>query len=229
MKFLIELGGRCCWPKQRPKLCSIFLSFIGLWAKIWHRNKTTYSKLNPVQTLQSSRFKSMTCPKEENLLRFKLNSTETSNDCAQKLGNDVCRRLVWFWIDCNQSLQPNQWQMKCNLLQERVSAQIRIKQHKDFRWQRAKAWSRILNHYPKSAAQSVANEMLNVKVIWWPASIIIAGHWFENLQINGGFEDFFEQFVFVNNHLLRYWPIIHKSISKVFQLQSMPNVIKCID
>ena len=131
MKFLIELGGRCCWPKQRPKLCSIFLSFIGLWVKIWHRNKTTYSKLNPVQTLQSSRSKSMTCLKEENLLRFKLNSTETSNDCAQKLGNDVCRRLVWFWIDCNQSLQPNQWQMKCNLLQERVSAQIRIKQHRD--------------------------------------------------------------------------------------------------
>ena len=46
--------------KQRPSLRSILRCFIGLWVKIWHRNKTACSELNPVQ---SSRSKSTTSPR----------------------------------------------------------------------------------------------------------------------------------------------------------------------
>ena len=34
IKFSMELMRSCCQPKQRPILCSIFLSFIGLWVKV---------------------------------------------------------------------------------------------------------------------------------------------------------------------------------------------------
>ena len=165
----MEWAGSCCWPKQRPSLRSILQSFIGLWVKLWHRNKTTGFESNLVQ---SSRSMSMTCPRKGHVLRFKLNSTATSDGSTQKLGNNVrldsesistkvcspisskwnatCLRkgrllrfklnstatsddsaqmlqmtvsklqmtvrklcLAWFWMDCNQRLQPNQWQMKC--------------------------------------------------------------------------------------------------------------------
>ena len=68
--------------------CSVFLSVNDLWAKIWHRNKTACSKSNPVQ---SSRSKSTTWPRKRSLLRFKSNSTSTSDGSTQKLGNDVRR------------------------------------------------------------------------------------------------------------------------------------------
>ena len=84
MKFSMEQARRCCQPKPRPSLCSIFRSFIGLWEKIWHGSKTACSKSNPVQ---SSRSKSTTCPRKGR--RFELNSTATSDGGAQKLGNDV--------------------------------------------------------------------------------------------------------------------------------------------
>ena len=88
MKISMELARSCCRPKQRPSLRSIFLSVIGLWVKIWHRNKTACSESNPVQ---SSRSKSTTCPRKGSLLRFESNSTATSDGGAQKLGNDVRR------------------------------------------------------------------------------------------------------------------------------------------
>ena len=91
MKISVELSTNCCQPKQRcqrPLFCSIFQSFIGLWVKIWHRNKTACSESNPVQ---SSRSKSTTCPRKGSLLRFESNSTATSDGGAQKLGNDVRR------------------------------------------------------------------------------------------------------------------------------------------
>ena len=84
----IELATSCCRPRQRPSLRSIFLSFIGLWVKIWHRNKTACSESNPVQ---SSRSESTTFPRIGRLLRFKSNSAATSDSGAQKLGNDVRR------------------------------------------------------------------------------------------------------------------------------------------
>ena len=90
MKFPFELA-RSCWPKQSLSLLNIFLSVIGLWVKIWYRNKTTSSKLNPVQ---SSRSNSTTCPRKGRLLwllRFESNSLVTSDGCAHKLGNYVRR------------------------------------------------------------------------------------------------------------------------------------------
>ena len=86
MECPLESAGSCCRPKQRPSLRSILRSFIGLWVKIWHRNKTSCSESNPVQ---SSRSKSTTCPRKGSLLRFESNSTETSDGGAQNLGNDV--------------------------------------------------------------------------------------------------------------------------------------------
>ena len=89
MKFSMELAESCCRPKQRPSLRSIFLSFVGLWVEIWHRNKHACSESNPVQ---SSRSKSTTSPRKGlllSLLKFELNSTATSDGKVQMLGNDV--------------------------------------------------------------------------------------------------------------------------------------------
>ena len=82
----VQLARSYCRPKQRPLLRSTFRSYIGLWLKIWHRNKTACSESNPVQ---SSRSKSTTCPRKGRLLRFESNSTATSDGGAQKLGSDV--------------------------------------------------------------------------------------------------------------------------------------------
>ena len=71
MKFSMELARTCYWPKLfslRP------WSFIDLWVKEGHRNKSTCSKLNPVQ---SSRSKLTTCPRKGRLLRFQSNRTAT--------------------------------------------------------------------------------------------------------------------------------------------------------
>ena len=73
-------------PKQCPLLSPIFQSLIGLWVQLWHRSKTAWSKLNPVQ---SSRSKLMTCPRKGSLLKFQSKSTAASDGWAQKLGNNV--------------------------------------------------------------------------------------------------------------------------------------------
>ena len=57
---------------------------IGLWIESWHRNKTACSESNPVQNRNLSRR-----PFQGRLLRFKSNSTATSDGGTQKLGNDV--------------------------------------------------------------------------------------------------------------------------------------------
>ena len=82
----LESAGSCCLPKQRPSLPSILRSFIGLWLKIWQRNKTACSEWNHVQ---SSRSKSTTCPRQGSLLRFESNSTVTLDGGAQNLENNV--------------------------------------------------------------------------------------------------------------------------------------------
>ena len=106
MQFSMELVIRRCRPMQCPLLRSIFRSFIGFWVKIWHRNKTACSESNPVQ---SSRSKSTTCPVVGRLLRFESNSTVITDGCAKAWK----RCMAWFWIDSNQTLQPNRSQKKC--------------------------------------------------------------------------------------------------------------------
>ena len=73
-------------PIKAALNASLNLLFIGLWVKLWHRNKSSCSKSNPVQ---GSRSKSMTYLRKGRLLRFKSNSTATSDGSVQKLGNDV--------------------------------------------------------------------------------------------------------------------------------------------
>ena len=95
------------WPKPLSTLRSIFWSFIGLWAKIGHGNRFACSESRPVQ---SSRSKSTTRPRKGRLLRFQSNRHIDYRWWCTKTWK---RSLAWFWIDCNQSLQPNQSQMKC--------------------------------------------------------------------------------------------------------------------
>ena len=86
MKLSTEFARSCCRPKPRPSLCSIFPSIIGLWVKIWHRNKTACSKSNPVQ---SRRSKSTTCPRKGLLLKIEQRSDFRWR--RAKLGIDVWR------------------------------------------------------------------------------------------------------------------------------------------
>ena len=70
-----EMTVTCYLPKLLSFLRSIFQSFIGLWVKIRHRNKSACFKLNPVQ---SRRSQSTTCLRKGHLLRFP--SYSTAND-----------------------------------------------------------------------------------------------------------------------------------------------------
>ena len=90
----------------------IIHSLVGLWVKIWHRNKTACPKSNSVQSSRSKSIPRMTCPKKGRLLRFESNSTVTSEGGAQKA---LKWYLARFWINSNQSLQPNRSQMKYDL------------------------------------------------------------------------------------------------------------------
>ena len=155
MKISMEWARSCCQPKQRPWLRSISWSFTGLQVKIRHGNKTGCSKSNPVQ---SSISKSTTCPRKERAsAQIRI---EQHSDFRWRRAKAWKRCLAWFWIDCNQSLQPNQVQMKCY------------------------AWKRC-NEQP----------------------------WQEKLRFS--IWRFSEQPAFVNNHLLCYWPTIHHLISKI--------------
>ena len=124
MKFSMELFTcrTCCRPKQCSLLCSILLSFIGLWVLVsellWviirHRNKFARPKSNPGQ---SCRYKSTTSPRKGRLLRLQTKSASTSVYNAPKLQNNlwhdseliatkVCTILfLKFWSYCH-TYQP---------------------------------------------------------------------------------------------------------------------------
>ena len=158
MKISMELARSCCRPKLHPSLRSIFLSGIGLWVEIWHRNKTACSVWNPVQ---SSRSKSTTCPRKEERTSAQI-QIEQHSDFRWRHIKAWKRCQAWFWINLNQSLQPNCSQMKCDVQK------------------------------PCSSDQ----------------------HWQDELRFS--IWRYFEQSAFVNNHLLCYWPAIHKLIQNIF-------------
>ena len=83
-------------PKQCSSLHSVSQSFIGLWIKLRHHNKSAMFKLNPVQSrrcnLQTVRERvSAQIP-----IAFRWQWAKVWKES-----------LPWFWIDCIQNLQPN--------------------------------------------------------------------------------------------------------------------------
>ena len=152
----------------------------------------------------------MTCLRKGHLLRFESNSTATSKGSAKSL--EQC--LEWFWISHNQSLQPMLSQMKCNLSKKQGFSYLNLRAQL---LQRAMCKcletisGMILNQLqPKFVSKSVADEMWYLKV-----TLPLRGH--QRFQDKPQFFiwGFFEQFVFVNNHLLCFWPTIHNLTSKI--------------
>ena len=106
----MDFAKTCYQPKPSSSLHSFFQSSIGFLLKIRPRSKSTYSKLNPVQ---SSRSKLRTCPRIGCLPGFWWNtgSTASSDGCAKKLAIDLChdsesialkfciRKKNWMKID----------------------------------------------------------------------------------------------------------------------------------
>ena len=207
MKFSMELARSCCRPKQRPLLSSILQSFICLWVKIWHRNKTASSKLNPVQ---SSRSKSTTCPRK--------GVCSDSNQTAQQLQMAARKSLeTMFGMILNWSQPKFAAKLVANELWPVLgggSAQIPIEQHtehRDFRWRSAKAWKRCLALFWINSNQSLQPNQLQMKCyVWKPCS---DQRWQDKLQFS--ISRFFELSDLVNNHLLCYWPTNHNLISKI--------------
>ena len=107
MKFSIDFVRTCYLPKLRSLLCSIFPSFIGIWVKTVHRNRSACSQSTPVQ---SSRSKSTTCQRVGRLPRFKQH-----RNFRWQWAKAWNRSLAWYWINCNHSLPPNPSQTKCDV------------------------------------------------------------------------------------------------------------------
>ena len=100
-----------------------------------------------------------------------------------------------------------------DLSEERASAQIRIEQHSDFRWRRAKSWKRCQAWFWIDRNQSLQPNPSQMKCdVWKPCS---DQRWQDDSELRVSIWRFFEQFSFVNNRLLCYWPTIHNSISKI--------------
>ena len=98
-----------------------------------------------------------------------------------------------------------------DLSEKGASAQVQIEQCSDLRWRRAKAWNRCLAWFWIDCNQSLQSNRSQIKCyVWKPCS---DQRWQDELLFS--IWRFFEQFVFVNNHLLYYWPIIHNSILKI--------------
>ena len=90
-------AGSCCRPRPRP----IFLSFNGLWAKIWHKKKTACSESNPVQ---SSRSVSTNCPRKgcriEQRSDFRWRRAKLGNDIrrnSESIATKVCSQIGRKW------------------------------------------------------------------------------------------------------------------------------------
>ena len=97
-----------------------------------------------------------------------------------------------------------------DLPEERASAQTRIEQHCDFRWQSAKTWKRGQAWFWIDCQNLQLNRSHMKCDVWKPCS---DQRWQDDLRFS--IWRFFEQSSFVNNHLLCYWPTIYNLISKI--------------
>ena len=188
----MELARSCCWPKLPPSLHSIFWSFIGLWVKIWNWNKTACSKSNPVQ---SSRSKSITCPKKGHLLRFKSNNSATSDDGAQKLENDV-----WYDSESIATKVCSPIGRKWNATCRRKGRPLRFEPISTYT---SDGGAQKLGHNVWHDSESIATKVCSQIGRKWNAifeSHVSDQRWQKELRFL--IWRFFKQFVFVINHLL---------------------------
>ena len=108
--------------------------------------------------------------------------------------------LAWFQIDSNQSLQPNQSQMKCNVWRP----------CSDQHWQ-DELWFSIWRFFEQSAFVN------NHPLCYWPTS--------HNL-----ISKICPKFQLISSHLFKVDELRDELCEvKIFQLQSMSNAIKFID
>ena len=109
------------------------------------------------------------------------------------------RCQAWFWIDCNQSLQPNRSQMKCDVW----------KPCSDQRWQDELRFS-IWRFFEQSS-------LVNIHLqCYWPA-------------IHNSISKIFPKFEVISFHFFKVDELLDKHWAKIFQLQSMSNAIRCIN
>ena len=163
-------------------------------------------------------FRIESCAKQQTLVVDLPEERESAQIRIEQHSNFRWRRAkswkrcqAWFWIDCNQSLQPNRSQMKCDLSEERASAQIRIVQHSDLGWRRAKAWKRCQAWFWIDLSQGLQPNRSQMKRdVWKPCS---DQRW--QMELRFWILRFFELSDLVNNHLLCYRPTIHLAISKI--------------
>ena len=121
MFWAIDMIAFCMWKWNfmdfaitwyRPKSHSlpglIFLSFIVLWIKIRYQNKDTGPKSKPVQSSRSNH-------QIDNLSK-KWMSAQSPKEQQSHIRWLCCKgwkqSLAWIWINDNQSLQPEHFQMK---------------------------------------------------------------------------------------------------------------------
>ena len=150
-------------------------------------------------------FRIESCAKQQTLVVDLPEERESAQIRIEQHSNFRWRRAkswkrcqAWFWIDCNQSLQPNRSQMKCNLSEERASAQIRIVQHSDLGWRRAKAWKRCQVWFWIDLSQGLQPNRSQMKRdVWKPCS---DQRW--QMVLRFWILWFFELSGLANNHLL---------------------------
>ena len=98
-----------------------------------------------------------------------------------------------------------------DLPEERESAQIRIEQHSNFRWRRAKSWKRCQAWFWIDFSQGLQPNRLQMKRdVWKPCS---DQRW--QMELRFWILWSFELSDLVNNHLLCYRPTSHLAISKI--------------
>ena len=90
--------------------------------------------------------------------------------------------------------------MKCNLSEERASAQIRIEQHSNFRWRSKKAWKQCLVWFWIDCNQSLQPNRSPMKCNVWKQSIAAVNS-FDRTSFHFQFEDFLSN--------LPLWTIIY--------------------
>ena len=140
--------------------------------------------------------------------------------CEMKFSIEVAK--TWFQPK-QRSLLPNK--ILCRAadfnwwpLQERVSAQIPIKQHRDFRWLCAKAWQRSLAWFWIDSNQSLMPNLSHMNAMFESYIDTVCS---------------FTQFSLFRGRRATQWAL-RKNCAiqcevKIFQLQSMLNAIRSVD